>query len=104
MPCNYSYLQDNFYKRFGGAVSKTALLKEIDNKVEGSSPSKKKFLAFAKMQNFLCDLHVCRKKTCFDVICTCKATSLSKMAKLVWRYRDDARATIENVYKFCKEQ
>ena len=26
------------------------------------------------------------------------------MAKLVWRYRDDARATVENVYKFCKEQ
>ena len=40
----------------------------------------------------------------FYVLCTCKATSLSKMAKLVWRYSDDARATIENVYKFCKEQ
>ena len=26
------------------------------------------------------------------------------MAKLVWRHSDDARATIENVYKFCKEQ
>ena len=25
------------------------------------------------------------------------------MAKLVWRYSDDASATIENVYKFCKE-
>ena len=23
------------------------------------------------------------------------------MAKLVWRYSDDARAIIENVYKFC---
>ena len=26
------------------------------------------------------------------------------MAKLVWGYSDDARATIENVYKSCKEQ
>ena len=26
------------------------------------------------------------------------------MAKLVWRYSDDARATIVSVYKFCKEQ
>ena len=25
------------------------------------------------------------------------------MAKLVWRYSDDARAIIENVYKFCME-
>ena len=26
------------------------------------------------------------------------------MAKLLWRYSEDARATIENVYKFCNEQ
>ena len=26
------------------------------------------------------------------------------MAKLVWRYSDDARAIIENVYKFCMEE
>ena len=45
-----------------------------------------------------------QKKHIFDVLCTCKATSLSKMAKLVWRYSEDARATIENVYKFCNEQ
>ena len=31
-----------------------------------------------------------QKKACFDVLCTCKKTSLSKMAKLVWRYSDDA--------------
>ena len=50
------------------------------------------------MQVTFRDLHVCRrKKTCFNVLCTCKATSLSKMAKLVWRYSDDARAIIENV-------
>ena len=42
-----------------------------------------------------------QKKACFDVLCTCKATSLSKMAKLVWRYSDDAGAIIETVYKFC---
>ena len=40
----------------------------------------------------------------FCVLCTCKATSLSKLAKLVWRYSDDARAIIENVYKFCMEE
>ena len=66
----------------------------------------KPFFFFLLSQNagFFCDLHVCRKKRCFDVLCTCKATSLSKMAKLVWRYSDDAILTIENVYKFCKEQ
>ena len=40
----------------------------------------------------------------FDVLCTCKATSLSKMAKLVWGYSHDARAIIENVYKFCMKE
>ena len=40
----------------------------------------------------------------FYVLCTCKATSLSKMAKLVLRYSVNARAFIENVYKFCMEQ
>ena len=34
----------------------------------------------------------------------CNATSLSKMAKLVWRYSDDAGAIIENLYKFCMEE
>ena len=50
------------------------------------------------------DLHVCRKKACFGVLCTCKATSLSKMARLVCSYSDDAVAIIENVYKFCIEE
>ena len=45
-----------------------------------------------------------QKKTCFDVLCTCKATSLSKKTRLVWRYSDDAGAIIENVYKFCMEE
>ena len=44
------------------------------------------------------------EKSMFDVLCTCKATSLSKMAKLVWEYSDDARAIIENVYKFCMKE
>ena len=44
------------------------------------------------------------EKTCFDVLCTCKATSLSKMARLVWRYSDDTGAIIENVDKFCMEE
>ena len=56
MPCNYSYLQGNFYKRFDGAVSKTVLLKEFDKKVEGSSPSKTFFL-LSQMQDFFGDLH-----------------------------------------------
>ena len=51
MPCTYSYLQDNFYNRIDGAVSKTVALKEFaleefDNKVEGSSPSKTFFFFF----------------------------------------------------------
>ena len=45
-----------------------------------------------------------QKKACSDVLCTCKATSLSKMARLVCRYSDDAGAIIENVYKFCMEE
>ena len=36
----YSYLQDNFYKRFDGAVCITFVLKESDKRVEGSSPIK----------------------------------------------------------------
>ena len=92
------------YKRFYGAVSITVVLKGSDNKVEGSSPIKNLFFffAFAKMQVIFRDLHVCRKNTCFNALCTCKATSLSKMAKLVWRYSDDARAIIENVYKTAR--
>ena len=53
MPCNYSYLQENFYKRFDGAVSKTGLLKEFDNKVEGSSPNKTFFLLSQRCRIFL---------------------------------------------------
>ena len=52
MPCYNSYLQDNFYKRFDGAVSKTVLLKEFDDKVEGSSPNKT-FFCFRKGVDFL---------------------------------------------------
>ena len=104
MSWNYSYLQENFYKRIDGAVSKTVVLKESDNKVEGSSPIFLLFFfAFAKMLVIFRDLHVCRK-TCFNVLCTCKATSLGKMAKLVWRYSDDAIAFIENVYKTARRK
>ena len=76
MPCSYSYLQENFYNRFYGAVSITVLLRETDNKVKGSSPSKTFFIflyfhfylfiifffAFANMQEIFRDLRVCRKK------------------------------------------
>ena len=47
----------------------------------------------------------CLQKKAFPyVLCTYKATSLSKMARLVWRYSDDEGAIIENVYKFCMEE
>ena len=93
MSCSYSYLQENFNKQFDGAVSITVVLKESENKVEGSSPSETFFFfflcfAFAKKEEMFSDVRVCRKK--IDVLCTCKATSLSKMAKLVWRYSEDA--------------
>ena len=61
MPCSYSYLQVNFYKRFDGAVSITVVLNESENKVEGLSPRLRVrapvklffyflFFAFAKKQ------------------------------------------------------
>ena len=112
MPCNYSYLQVNIYKRFDGAVSITVVLKESENKVEGLSPRLRVrapvkpffyFLLSQRSRNFR-DLHVCRKKACSYVLCTCKATSLSKIARRVWRYSDDAGAIIEIVYKFCMEE
>ena len=108
MPCSYSYLQVNFFKRFDDAVSITVVLKESENKVEGSSPSKTFFYFFIfllsqRSRNF--SRFTClQKKACSDVVCTCKATSLSEMAKLVWRYSDNAGAIIENVYKLCMEE
>ena len=107
MPCTYSYLQESFYDRFDGAVSITVALKEFDNKVEGASPSITFFFFFFLLSQ-ICrkffEIYMFAEKACFDVLCSCKATSLSKMAKLVWRYSDDAGATIENVYKFCMEE
>ena len=106
----------NFYKRFDGAVSITVVLKESENKnkVEGLSPRLRVrapvkpffyflFFALAKKQEF--SRFTClQKKACSYVLCTCKATSLSKMARLVWRYSDDAGAIIEIVFKFCMEE
>ena len=109
MPCSYSYLQVNFCKRFDGAVSITVVLKESENKVKGSRPwlrvrdPVKLFFIFCfrkeagNFSRFTC----LQKKAYFDVLCTCKATSLSKRARLVWRYSDNAGAIIENVYKVC---
>ena len=75
MPCSYSYLQVNFYKRFDSAISITVVLKESENKVdgEGSSPCKPffnffLFFAFAKKQEIFRDLHVCRKKHVFCIM------------------------------------
>ena len=72
MPCSYSFLQVNFYKRFDGAVSTTVVLKESENKVEGLSPRLGVrapvkpfyiflFFAFAKKQENVHDFQVCRK-------------------------------------------
>ena len=110
MPCSYSYLQVNFYKRFDSAVSISVVLKESENKVdgEGSSPSKPffnffYFLLSQRSRKFFA-IYMFAEKNMFFVLWTCKATSLSKMARLVWRYSDDAGAIIENVYKFCMEE
>ena len=67
MSCSYLYLQVNFYKRFDGAVSITVVLKESENKVEGSSPNKTffyifLFFCFCNEAGIFRDLHVCRKK------------------------------------------
>ena len=111
MPFSYSYLQVNFNKRFDGAVSITVVHKDFENKVEpkveGSSPSKTFFIFYyllSQRSRIFSRFTCLQKKACFDVLCTCKATSLSKMARLVWRYSDDAGAIIENVYKFCMEE
>ena len=86
-------------------------VKESENKVEGLSPRLKApvklvffFLLSQRSRKCFAIYMFAEKKTCFDVLCTCKATSLSKMARLVWRYSDDAGAIIENVYKFCMEE
>ena len=59
------------YNRFDGAVSITVLLRETNNKADGSSPTIIFFIflfffffAFANMQEIFRDLHVCRKKAC----------------------------------------
>ena len=114
MLCSYLYLQVNFNKRFDGAVSITVVIKDFENKGKGLSP---RLRVLAPVKPFLFFIYYFRKeagnfsrfkclqkKACFDVLCTCKATSLSKMARLVWRYSDDAGAIIENVYKFCMEE
>ena len=71
MPCSYSYYQVNFFKRFDGTVSITVVLKESENKIEGSSPRLRVrtpvkhfflFFVFEKMQENFRDLHVRRKK------------------------------------------
>ena len=62
MSCTYSYLQENFYKRFDGAVSITVVLKESE-KVEGLSP---RFDAPVKLF-FLFFLLSQRSRKCFAV-------------------------------------
>ena len=92
MPCSYSYLQEKFNKRLDGAVSITVVLKDFGNKVEGLSPRltvrapvKPFFIfCFRKEAGTFSRFTCLQKKACFDVFCTFKATSTSKMARLVW--------------------
>ena len=62
MPCSYSYLQEIFYKRFDDSVGITVVLKESDNKLEGSSPSKDAGIfmiyMFAEKGMFWCIMHM----------------------------------------------
>ena len=51
------------------------------------------------MQEFFA-IYIFAEKHVFDILCTCKATSLN----LIWRYSEDAGAVIENVYTFCMEE
>ena len=80
----------NFYKRFDGAVSITAVLKEFENKVEGSSPSKTFFLLFIllsqRSRKFFA-IYMFAEKACFDILCTCK-----QLHSVKWRgvYGDTA--------------
>ena len=95
MPCTYLYLQDNFYNRFDGAVSITVVLKEFDNKVEGSSFSKTFFLffsfAFANMQEFF-EIYMFAEKACFDVLCTCM-----RLHSVKWRSLYGDTATMQEL-------
>ena len=112
----------NLNKRFDGAVSITVVLKESEKKGEGWSPRLRVrapvkpfsflffflflfyfiffffFLLLQGSRKFFAIYMFAEKTTCFDVLRTCK------MARLVWRYSDDAGAIIENVYKFCMEE
>ena len=101
----------NIIKRFDGAVS---IRLYSENKVEGLSPRLGVrapikpclffiFLLSQRSRKFFA-IYMFAEKACFVVLCTCKATLLSKMARLVWRYSDDAGSIIENVYKFCMEE
>ena len=104
MTCSYSYLQVNFNKRFDGAVSITVVLKESEIKVESlrprlrvRTPVKLFYFCFRKEAGNFSRFTCLQKKACFDILCTCKATPRSKMARRVWRYSDDAGAISENV-------
>ena len=104
MPCTYSYLEENFYSQFDGAVSITVVLKKSDNKVESSSPSKTFFLfffyyfiflffcfAFANMQDFFV-ISMFAEKACFDVLCTCK-----RLHSVKWRSLYGDTATMQEL-------
>ena len=58
------------------------------------------------MQENFRDLHVCRKKACLLSYAHVKRLHSVKWRSfiLVRGYSDDARAIIENVYKFCMEE
>ena len=116
----------NFYKRFDGAVSITIVLNESENKVVGSSPRLRVrdivksfsffsfyffffffffffFLLSQRCRNIFV-IYMFAEKSIFGCIMHMSRLYISRMAKLVWRYSDDAGAIIENVYKFCMKE
>ena len=103
MTCIYSYLQVKFYKRFDGAVSKTVVLKDSGNKVEGSSPMLR---VRAPVKLFLFFFYFCfRKDAGFagrHVLIY--YAHIKRLHSLKWRSLYDAGAIIENVYKLCMEE
>ena len=91
MPWNHSYLQSNFNKRFDERLYSNKESDGFEPNVEGSSPSKTFFIIIFFFFFFLLSqrsreffaIYMFAEKSCFDVLCTCKATSVSKIARFV---------------------
>ena len=76
-----------FYNRFDGAVSITVALKELDNKVEGSNPSKTFFFCFRKYAGIFSRFTCLQKKHVLMYYAHVKRLHSVKLRSL---YRDTA--------------